>query len=131
MLSAYARFISPPRSHLRFEYTRVINICLLVNSNSSVQVHGWTVAAKHSEQKTMGLFACCSAFVNAKSSLTAPFHASNTLTSSNVLRRIAVAPPQQKFLLGFPSSVATAAFQAEATARASIPIPVPLGKIQR
>ena len=37
---------------------------------------------------------------------------------SNVLRRIAVPPPQQKFSRGRPSSVATEAFHAEAMALA-------------
>src|ERR1700730_7866191 len=131
MVRAYARFMSPPTSHLRCEQTLVINICLFVNSKSSDQVQGCSVAAKHSEQKMIGLFACCKAEVNAKSSLTAPFHASNACTSSKVLRRIAVAAPQQKFSWGFPSRVATAAFQADAMALARMPAPVPRGNTQR
>src|SRR5580658_3835883 len=110
---------------------RVIRIWRLVNSNNSGPVHGCSVAAKHSGQKMMGFPADSSAQVIAKSSLTAPFHASSTFTSSNVLWRIAVPPPQQKFPLGLPSIVATAPFQADAKQLASDSMPDPLGIIQR
>src|SRR5580704_17144030 len=110
---------------------RVIRIWRLVNSSNSAPVQGCTVAARHSGQKTMGFPADSSAYVSAKSSLTEPFHASSTFTSSNVLRRMAVPPPQQKFPLGLPSIVTTAPFQADAKQLASDSIPDPLGIIQR
>src|SRR5580704_7195776 len=110
---------------------RAIRICRFANSISSAAVHGCRVAARHSGQNTIGFAFCSSAQVIAKSSLTAPFHASKTFTSSNVFFRIAVPPPQQKSPEGLPSIVAIAAFQADAMQLGTDPIPEPLGIIQR
>src|SRR5580700_6014796 len=110
---------------------RVIRIWRLLNSSNSAPVQGCSVAAKHSGQKMMGFPADSSASVIAKSSLTAPFQASRTFTSANVLQRMAVPPPQQKFPLGLPSMVATAPFHADAKQLASDSMPDPLGMIQR
>src|SRR5579864_7625607 len=99
---------------------------------SCVPVHGCSVAARHSGQKTIGKFTASSAPVIAKSSLSAPLQASSTCASSKVLRRIAVPPPQQKLSLCLPSIVAIAAFHAEASALENAPAPnCPLGIIQR
>src|SRR4029077_7557142 len=121
-----------PIHQRRGEYTRVIRTCLFVNSSRPEPVHGWRVTAKHSGQKTIGLPAASSARVIAKSSLAAPCQASSTFASLKVERRMAVPPPQQKLSRVRPNRVATAAFQAEASALANAPAPnFPLGMSQR
>ena len=73
----------------------------------------------HSGTKTIGMPAPRTAFVSARSSATAPRQKLSAPISRNVIRRIAVPPPQQKFCAWSPSIVAMDAFQTDPSALAS------------
>src|SRR5208282_6462786 len=73
----------------------------------------------HSGTKRIGRFEFRSAFVSAKSSLAAPRQKSSAPICWNVMRRIAIPPPQQKFLRVSPSIVATDAFHVDPSALAN------------
>ncbi len=93
---------------------RVIFICRVVNSKSSRALQSSTVAVKHCGTKRIGKFAAFIALVTVKSSDKVPRHFSRKFSRSNTSRRIAVEPPQQKFLFTFaPKAEAIEAFQTE------------------
>src|SRR5688500_11102370 len=79
-------------------YVLVIFNCRLVNSNSSEMLQSSREGITHYCTKCIGDFASCKTRVTVKSSDTVPLHRTLTRNRSNVARRIAVEPPQQKFL---------------------------------
>src|SRR5437870_2097854 len=93
-------------------YTRVILIWRVVNSNSSLKSQSPTEGTRQLGVKWIGSFASFRTRVMVKSSETVPRKRSRISRRSKVVRRIAVEPPQQKFLLvSLPNAEATEAFQ--------------------
>ena len=90
----------------------MIFTCRVVNSNNSLKPQSPTEGTRQFGVKCIGSFASLSTCVSVKSSETVPRQRLLTSSFVKVVRRMAVEPPQQKFLeVSLPSAEATDAFQ--------------------
>src|SRR5688500_16880188 len=104
-------------------YVLVIFNWRLVNSDSSEMLQSSREGISHCGTKCIGDFASCNTRVTVKSSDTVPRHRSLTRNRSNVARRMAVEPPQQKFLSrSAPRADAIEAFHTERRCEAKLPL---------
>src|SRR5213075_2815887 len=101
-------------------HKRVIFSCLVVNSNNSPTAQSASYNTRHRGTNLIGSFASCKTVVKVKSSETEPRHFPVTSSFSNKSLRMAVDPPQQKFLsVACPRAEVIDAFQTERSRAAS------------
>src|SRR6185369_3487559 len=102
---------------------RVILIWRVVNSSNSRTLQSPSEATRHCGTKKIGNPASFKTRVTRKSSETVPSQRSRTFNCSKVVRRIAVEPPQQKFLaVSAPSAEAIEPFQTDLNREANPPL---------